>query len=98
MLYPVSCEDRLWTWHSMPHISDMGFACCSISECCKPVRYYYWKRTIHHAAYYTLARYFKNGGTWLRACPKIDRRIARECLFKVWLTTESSIFQLSKES
>jgi len=55
----------------MPHISDMGFACCSISECCKPVRYYYWKRTIHHAAYYTLPRYFKNGGTWLRACPKI---------------------------
>jgi hypothetical protein len=32
----------------------------SISECCcKQIRYYYWKRTSHHAAYYKLASYFK---------------------------------------
>jgi hypothetical protein len=30
----------------------------SISECCKQVCYYYWKRTIQHAAYYKLASYF----------------------------------------
>jgi hypothetical protein len=33
----------------------------SISECCcKQIRYCYWKRTTHHAAYYhRLASYFK---------------------------------------
>ena len=33
----------------MLHMSDMGFVCCSISECCcKPVHYYYRKGKAQH--------------------------------------------------
>jgi hypothetical protein len=42
------------------HIRNGFSVLLSISECCfKQIRYYYWKRTTLHAAYYKLASYFK---------------------------------------
>jgi hypothetical protein len=48
----------------------------SISECCcKPIRYYYWKRTTDHAAYYKLISYFK-----LAELALVDYFVMREAI------------------